>query len=367
MHPSQTLFIGMDIHKETHAVWAGSCFGEEYLSHTIANEPAGFEDLAGRIRSVAKERSLEPIFGLEDTYGNGEALATALTKEGFNVKTVPPVLVHRLSKRRPMPEKSDLLDAKWVAKVLIHEGIDTLPDYRISQSNEIAKSLRDLVNDRSEIVFERTRLKNQLHNLLYRRFGTGYKKLFKNPFSQKALKYWREEVDKDKITDTVSKVIASQLKRKINRLLTLKDDLKTIESETVEILKESGTTLLTLPGCGIATAGMVLAEVKDIDRFRSPSALAKYAGVSPRENSSGKSRHFQKTKAGNRRLNKALHAIALASIGKYGPVQAKTYYQKKLLEGKTPMRAITCLKRRLLEIIYVILKQKVAYDPTLNS
>ncbi|MBU4369826.1 transposase, partial [Patescibacteria group bacterium] len=87
----------------------------------------------------------------------------------------------------------------------------------------------------------------------------------------------------------------------------------------------------------------------------------KYAGLCPKEKSSGKSRKHLKSQSGNRRLNKAVHRIALSQIGRYGSQYAKEYFQRKISEGKTKTQALRCLKRRLCDIIYMMLKYRTEY------
>jgi len=58
----------------------------------------------------------------------------------------------------------------------------------------------------------------------------------------------------------------------------------------------------------------------------------------------------------------AIHRIALSQISKSGNERAKEYFQRKLSEGKTKVQALCCLKRRLIDIIFMMLKYKQAYN-----
>ena len=138
-------------------------------------------------------------------------------------------------------------------------------------------------------------------------------------------------------------------------------ELKEIEIELQSLIEQTGQKITTLNGCGIALGAKVLAEVKDITNFTSTSALAKYAGLCPRERSSGKTFRHVKTKSGNRQLNTAIHRIALSQIARSGNHFAKDYFQRKISQGKTKAQALCCLKRRLVDIIYMMLKHKQAY------
>ncbi|HEY9315221.1 MAG TPA: IS110 family transposase [Williamsia sp.] len=73
--------------------------------------------------------------------------------------------------------------------------------------------------------------------------------------------------------------------------------------------------LLTLPGCAELTAAKIVAQVANVNRFRSDAAFARYAGLAPTPyTSGGSSVRMQSGKHGNRHLNPALHRIAVTQI-----------------------------------------------------
>ena len=113
--------------------------------------------------------------------------------------------------------------------------------------------------------------------------------------------------------------------------------------------------LLELPGCGELTAARIVAEVANIERFRSEAAFARYAGLAPVPHTSGSaSVRLRPTRHGNRRLNAAIHRIALTQTIHDGP--GKTYYQRRIAEGDSRHRALRSLKRRITRVVYNRLK-----------
>jgi len=377
------LFVGMDVHKDNHAAVAVNCFGTTLLEQEIGNEVKDFEGLFARVQSTAKEHRLIPLFGLESTTGSADFLARWLFTQGMEVRTINPVLVKRERDYETHPEKSDLADALGVAKVLI-QRIDSVPAYSITEATEISRDLRALTKDRETIVLEQTRLKNQLHGLLHRSYGSSYKTVFRDIFAKKALIFWQTfpsarclkqsrkrslnkpawivEV-KDDALPPVSQIEENQIRRKATRLLSIWNELREIEKELIGLIEKTGQQLHTLPGCGPVLSAVVLAEIKDIERFKTSAELAKYAGCAPRKLESGKRKRHVQTKSGNRRLNKALYQIALTQISNQGIPKAKDYFQKKVAEGKSKKHALTCLKRQIIDIIYSMLKEKRAYYP----
>ena len=127
---------------------------------------------------------------------------------------IAPVLVDRERQYETHPEKSDSLDALGVAKVLI-QRIDRLPNYSISKNDEISKNIKELTLDREFLVKEQGRLKNQLHRLLHKAHNSEYRTKFKDPFSLKALKYWRGHPVPQKRADIVDNI--SILKNQIRQ------------------------------------------------------------------------------------------------------------------------------------------------------
>jgi len=363
-------FVGMDVHKDTHAAVGTTALGEKLFEISLENNRADFDRLIKQSQLVASERGLGLVFGLEDSTAYGLRLAKHLFANKLLVKTVSPLYVDRERKYETHPEKNDSLDAYAAAKVLI-QRIDTLPTYTITKQNELAKEIKELTLDREFLVKEQSRLKCHVHRLLHRAWNSDYQKKFKNHFSLKGLKFWLAHPlptgeAKDDIVGTPN-ILKNQIKRKIKRLLAIREELKEIEIELQSLIEQTGQKITTLNGCGIALGAKVLAEVKDITNFTSPSALAKYAGLCPRERSSGKTFRHVKTKSGNRQLNTAIHRIALSQISRSGNHFAKDYFQRKISQGKTKAQALCCLKRRLVDIIYMMLKHKQAYHQPDNQ
>lgn len=359
LSPINFLYVGVDVHKDQHTAVATDCFGQALLEKEINNSKEEFAELVRKVKILAEGKGLKPVFGLEDTSAYGQRLASHLYLENFPVKVVSPVLVVRERKKLTHPEKSDSQDALGVAKALISK-IGTLPNFSISKTNEIAKGLKDLVIDREFLVKEQTRIKNQLHKLLHKSYNSEYREKFKNPFSVKALEYWSKHPVPTDLSNNV--LLKNQIKRKVRRLKNIKKEVIEIEEEMKILLDQMNQKLETLNGCGLVSASSVLAEIKDINRFNSPNVLAKYGGFCPGEKSSGKRIRHIKMKSGNRKLNKAIHRIALSQLGRQGNIYSKEYFKKKIAEGKNKSQAICCLKRKLINIVFMMLKHKTAYD-----
>ena len=344
------MFIGIDVHKDTHTAVGISPYGEKLFEITVGNYPKDFETLDLKVKEHSSV--LSPDIGLEDVRGYGERLAGYLY-EKYPVYHVPSILVDRLRQNATHPEKSDSLDALGVAKVMI-QSIDTLLPYTISKESEKAKQLREISVDREDLVLERTRLKNQVHTLLYRIYNTEYANKFKDPFALKALRFWRNAKPK------CDPFLIKTMKRKVRRLLDIHTEVSDLEKDMEQLLKDN-YTIQTASGCGLVLASTIIGEIGDINRFTSPGALSKYAGCSPRQRSSGKKVRHVKTRSGNRRLNCAFHRMALSQISRSGNEKAKAYFKRKVSEGKSKSQALVCLRRQMVNIVWMMLKHKTIY------
>ena len=98
------------------------------------------------------------------------------------------------------------------------------------------------------------------------------------------------------------------------------------------------------------TAATILGEVGDIARFATADAFASYTGTAPLDVSSGDVVRHRLNRAGNRRLNSALHIAAMAN--KRHDPRGKAYYAKKRAADKGKKGALRCLKRRLSDVVF---------------
>jgi transposase len=127
--------------------------------------------------------------------------------------------------------------------------------------------------------------------------------------------------------------------------------LKYLSIQIAALVTATGTSLTSLYGIGPVIAGRLLAETGDISRFASKDAFASYNGTAPIDASSGEQVRHRLSRAGNRRINHALHMMAVTQI-RHPSSTGRQYYEGKRAEGKTPKEALRCLKRRLPDVVY---------------
>ena len=120
--------------------------------------------------------------------------------------------------------------------------------------------------------------------------------------------------------------------------------------------------LLSIPGFGATSALHTLAELTLLPADLDVRQWVAYAGLDPREYSSGTSVHkkVRISKAGNKHLRRALYMPALVAV-QHQP-QVRAFYDHLLARGKTKMQALVATMRKLLHAIYGMFKHDQLFN-----
>lgn len=156
-------------------------------------------------------------------------------------------------------------------------------------------------------------------------------------------------------------------------LATIKAEIKTVEAmirdhiDRHPDLKNQSELLESIPGIGKATIFRVLAFIGDVQRFDHAKALAAFVGVNPTVHQSGSSVRGKPhlSKKGNSVIRKALYMPAIVAR-RYYPV-IKEFADRLKKAGKPNMLIIGAVMRKLLHIIYGVLKSGMPFDPAWSA
>jgi len=120
--------------------------------------------------------------------------------------------------------------------------------------------------------------------------------------------------------------------------------------------------LLSLPGCGITTAAVIIAELGDISRFSSGSQIVSFSGIYSNNKLSGDSVHSdgKMAKRGSRTLRHALYMIAEFARRK-NPVLQDYFTRKKQGKRNRHCLAVNAVANKLCHVIYSIMKNNQDY------
>jgi len=126
--------------------------------------------------------------------------------------------------------------------------------------------------------------------------------------------------------------------------------IKKSTAELKAIVLARDSHLMDIHGVGPVVAARVLADVGDVTRFADRNRFASWTGTAPLDASSGEQNRHRLSRAGNRRMNHMIHIAAVTQIRL--DTEGRAYYRRKRAEGKKPLEAIRCLKRRISDAIY---------------
>lgn len=132
--------------------------------------------------------------------------------------------------------------------------------------------------------------------------------------------------------------------------MTIDKKIKIANQELTELVASTGSQLQQLHGIGPSGAARLIGEIADVGRFTSRAHFAFWNGTAPIDASSGEQNRHRLSRAGNRRINRVLHIMAVVQLR--NDTEGRRYYRRKLAQGKTTMEAMRALKRRLSDIVY---------------
>jgi len=340
------MHIGVDTHKKTHVLVALDARGQVYGTHSMANTPAGW----AAALQWARDRDAVCVWGIENSGSLGKGFAQFLLGSGETaVHEIVPHRTAQYRKRGRNQDKTDHTDALAMARLLQAES-GYLP---LVERDDASTELRLLSDHRDNLVAERTRLVNQLHAQMLQ-IDPCYTERSGTLTSRTGIRYCHslDVPHADGVVQT-RLLIVRQL---TEQLLRLWEEVETVETALAERVRATETPLLNVCGIGVIAAARLIGELGCTPRIHSAAALAALAGIAPVAVSSGGRNGHRLNRGGNRRLNRTFHMIAVCQL-RCEPL-AQAYYAKKRAEGKTARSALRCLKRRLVDVVYRLLREQ---------
>lgn len=386
-------FLGIDIAKTNHVASLINNNGDVVIrAIKFTNSNDGFDKLLTTIQDKLNDLSNIEV-AMEATGHYWLSLYSALTDNGFNVSVYNPYQVKSYrGAYNNRKQKNDVIDSIIIADYLRVFGSK---ESKLPQENLL--SLKQLTRFRSNIVSNVSSLKVQVVGLLDKVFPE-YKQLFCDTFgttSKQLLlkcptpddilkisttklanllsKHSKGKFNKDTAlhikdvatssfgikftTDTCS----FEIKQLINQIIFLENQIEEVNKQIQQLYNKLDSHLLSVPGVGINLAPIILSEIGDINNFDKPSKLIAFAGTDPSENQSGNklSSNEKTSKRGSPYLRHAIYTASLVAISNEPELRA--YYDKKISEGKHHFVALAGISRKLLTIIYYILKENRDY------
>jgi transposase len=287
------------------------------------NSEAGLAQLA---RWLQKRRVRDLHACLEATGRYGDAVALFLHEQGHRVSVVNPAQIHAFARTTLRRNKTDQSDAVLIAQFCqMHQ-----PNTWTPPAPEV-RALQALVR-RLEALGQ---MRQQEHN----RLQAGLTSEVVRSTLEAHLTYLDQQI--------------AELEQRIHDHIDEHPDLK-----------RQADLLRSIPGIGSKTAATILGEIGDIQHFTGAPQLAAYAGLTPRQHQSGSSIHrpARLCKTGNAALRTALYFPALSAL-RFNPI-IRTLRERLAHNGKRPMQIVGAAMRKLLHLVFGVLKSGRPFDPT---
>ena len=390
-------YLGIDIAKVNHVASLIAKDGSilvKAIKFTNSNE--GLQKL---IDSISDYDQSQIYCAMEATGTYWLSSFSALTDKGFNVSVFNPYQIKSFrGAYTNRKQKNDVIDSILITNFLSFNGIE-----HASLPNDDLLALKNLTRYRRNLVDNISKAKTQVTGILDKVFPE-YSDLFSDIFGEASKQILLNCPTPNEVINFNTRKLANLLKKAsrgyhstnkvrevknlaknsfgikftgdacsfeikqlVNQIIFLENQVNELEVKIKDIYSKLDNHLQSIPGIGEVTAPIILAEIGDINNFSSPSKLTAFAGIDPSENQSGnkKSSNEKTSKRGSPYLRHALFTAAMVASNN-DPVM-HDYYIKKRAEGKHHYVALTGIERKLLGIIFHVLKENRDYRPPKSS
>ena len=313
-----TPVLGIDIAKQKMEV--ALLVEGKVKNKAFKNTTEGFETLALWLRRLG---IVQVQACLEATGNYGEDLAISLHEAGHSVSIVNPARIRGFAQSELIRTKTDKMDAGIIARFCLAMK----PEAWIPPSPQV-RFLRALVRRADGLIDMLTQEKNRL--------GTAHESVL--PLIKEHMDYLNKEIKK--------------VRGQIGDLIDQNPNLR-----------QKKELLASIPGIGKVTIAVILAELDNLEKFNHVRELVAFIGLAPKETLSGSSIKGKPRlcKIGHVRLRKALYMPALVSI-QCNPVLI-AFYNRLKERGKNGKVIVCAIMRKLVHLIFGILKSGKKFDP----
>lgn len=312
-------YLGIDIAKASFEVCL--THDEQQWRGEFANSASGYEKLG---RWLKKRRVDELWACLEATGRYGEELTAWLHEQGYQVSVLNPQVSHHYAKTQMRRNKSDRIDAALLARYVAREE-----PLLWQPPPEAARVLQALTRRLSVLQESVTAETNRLQA------GTHPPAVATS--LQETIAFLRQQIE--------------QVKAEIEQHIDDHPDLR-----------QQRDLLTSIKGIGDHSAAIILGELPAVDRFDHVKQVTAFAGLTPGQLQSGQTRRDGGlVKMGSKQLRTALFLPALSAM-RHNPL-LKAFADRLRQRGKGKMTIVGAVMRKLLHLIYGVLKHQQPFDP----
>jgi transposase len=147
----------------------------------------------------------------------------------------------------------------------------------------------------------------------------------------------------------------------------LSEKIRTVEKELFHLIKSNEVVhhnfllLQSIKGVGRITAAYIIAVTNNFVCFTDPRKFNCYAGLAPFEHTSGKSIRSKNrlSPLANKTIKCLLRLSAFVAV-RYNE-ELKSYYIKRVAEGKSKMSVLNIIGAKLVKIMFAVVKRQTPY------
>jgi len=328
--PPLKYVVGIDIAKSSFVACLGQVDGNQQLlfgkETTFENTPSGFASLLSWV--TRQQAAAVPLwFVVEATGIYYEELVCFLADQQQLLSVLLPTKVKHFARSTELKSKTDQLDARLRCRLGLERA---LPAWQ--PPTPALRQLRALARERQVLTKQGAQLKARMHAYQHRY----------QPDSR-----------------TLAR-LAAQQQLVLAQLAALDQDLTELLAAEPELARKLAQ-LTSIPGIGLTTAIIVVAETSGFALVENERQLASYAGVDVVQRQSGLSTHATRiSKRGNTRLRTALYLPALSSL-RPNPRQI-AFYTRLRTRHPSGKPGVIAVMRKLLVLCYSLWKNDRAYD-----
>lgn len=320
-HPA--FFLGIDVGKAD--LFCHLIGPDELFSDRFDNTAKGIKSLIGWLSKASSSSTFAAC--LEQTGHYGDAVAQALhDTQSSGIFLVNPQRIKAFGMQKLRRNKSDTADAKLIARFIKSEHLELRP---WQPKSMIQQRITALSRYADSLTQDAARCKTMLES-------------------------------------QTEKTIIACLKRQIK---TAQKEITALRAAIAKLIKEDpqlqskSKLIQSIPGLGMISSQIVIAELPDLEQFDDARQLAAWTGLTPRHHASGTSGKTRTpiTKIGSVHLRRGLFMPAMTARV-FNPL-LKEFGDRLKLNGKSPKQIIVAIMRKLLHQIYGILKSGIPYNP----
>lgn len=385
--------VGIDVGKDRHHIAIRDVENDSYGGTvSISNDREGFAELISYLEELSADKSAF-LVGIE-ACPYGLNLSYFLMAAEFDLVEVNPFRAGQFRKAQGRKAKTDKIDARSVAAIL------ALGDYKpLSIPNPILDNLRELTRFRTSLVEEKASMLIHLQEALstiFPEYGKVFKKvdsagslalLATYPGPGHVIAAGEEMVGKTlslasphrmgrgmarRIIEAAGNTVGVLQKQpalgtKVSvlakRIADLQSTIRELEQQITTLFDSLPYRLQGFPVGRAPTLAAIISEIGDVRRFPTLKKFLSHLGWCPRSFQTGKYRleHPRMSHAGNKHLRRLvwmLSVLAVRMVPRY-----REYFQRRVREGKGKMHILVAVGRKLLSVLYSMLKRGIPYIP----